>query len=178
EFNLKEIKKLVDNLNEKQIELARYMSKRYFCNMSDCIKLMLTPGTRGKETKVQDKLINTIYLKKSIDEIEFDIENKKLKSEKQIKILKFISDNEGATIPEIEMFTDTSRAIINALIRKGYLEVITKKIERDPLKDKQINRTSKLELTNEQKTAYEKVENSINKEEYKQFLLYGITGSR
>ncbi len=40
------------------------MANRYFCNISDCIKLMLTPGTRGKEKKAQEKIIRVVYLKK------------------------------------------------------------------------------------------------------------------
>ena len=80
---------------------------------------MLTPGTRtkNKEKRTQDKTINSIYLKKDIEEIEFDIETKKIKSDKHKKILYFVKDNEGVTIPEIEMFTDSSRAIVNTLIK-------------------------------------------------------------
>ena len=44
EFANKEITKLEDNiLNKKNIDLAKIMSKRYFCNISDCIRLMLPP---------------------------------------------------------------------------------------------------------------------------------------
>ena len=62
EYKVKEISKLEDMLSDKQIELAKWMAKRYFCNISDCIKLMQTPGTRtkNKEKRVQDKIINTI----------------------------------------------------------------------------------------------------------------------
>ncbi len=67
------------------------MANRYFCNISDCIKLMLTPGTRGKKKKAQEKIIRVVYLKKKKDEILFEIDNKKkIKSEKQIRALKFI----------------------------------------------------------------------------------------
>ncbi len=179
EYKVKEISKLEDMLSDKQIELAKWMAKRYFCNISDCIKLMQTPGTRtkNKQKRVQDKIINTIYLKKEYSEIEFEIETNQIKSEKQIKILKFIKDNEGATIPEIEMFTNCSRAIINTLIKNGYLEIIETKIARNPLASKKIERTNKLNLTEEQEKAYEKVEKAIEEKRYEQFLLFGVTGS-
>ena len=179
EYQIKDIKKIEDNLTDKQIALAKWMAKRYFCNISDCIKLMLTPGTRtkNKEKRIQDKTINMIYLGKDIEEIDYDIEIGKIKSEKQKRILEFIKNNEGSTIQEIEMFTDCSRAIINTLIRNGYLEIIEKKIERDPLVNKVANKTNKLVLTDEQKTAYEKVKKAIDKNVYEQFLLYGVTGS-
>ena len=176
-FEVKDIVKIEDSLTNFQIKLAKWMAKHYFCNVSDCIKLMLTPGTGRKENKVQDKTINSVYLKKDIEEIEFDIENRKLKSEKQIRILKFVKDNEGCTIPEIEMFTDTSRAIVNTLIKNEYLEIVEKVIERNPLENKKIEQTKNLELTEEQRQAFDKVKESIKNKENKEFLLYGVTGS-
>ena len=179
EFEVKDIAKLEENLTDKQIALAKWMAKRYFCNVSDCIKLMLTPGTRNKnkEKRIQDKKINTVFLKKSIEEIELEIQNEKIKSDKQKRILNFIKDNEGATIPEIEMFTDCSRAIVNTLIKNGYLEIVEKKIERNPLLGRDCEKSYKLQLTEEQKEAFKSVEKVINEEKYKQFLLYGVTGS-
>ena len=178
-FEVKDIAKLEENLSNKQIALAKWMAKRYFCNVSDCIKLMLTPGTRNKnkEKRIQDKTINCVYLKKDREEIEFEIEIGKLKSEKQKRVLSFIKDNEGATVPEIEMFTDCARGIVNTLIKNGYLEIVEKKVERNPLLGRDCERTDKLKLTEEQEIAYKSVEETINKGEYKQFLLYGVTGS-
>ena len=177
EYKIKDIAQIEDKLTDFQIKLAKWMAKHYFCNVSDCIKLMLTPGTGRKQNKVQDKTINTIYLKKEIEEIEFDIENGKIKSDKQKRILKFVQDNEGCTITEIEMLTDTSRAIINTLIKNEYLELVEKTVERDPLTHKNIEQTKNLEFTEEQQNAYNKIQESINEKEYKEFLLYGVTGS-
>ena len=48
-FANKEIIKVEDSiLTEGNIELAKIMAKRYFCNISDCIRLMLPPGTASK----------------------------------------------------------------------------------------------------------------------------------
>ena len=178
-YEVKEIIKIKHNLTEKQIELAKWMAKRYFCNISDCIKQMLTPGTKSKkaEKNVQDKTINAVYLKKEIDEIQFDIEMGKIKSEKQKKILQFLKTNEGATVPEIELFTDGSRAIVKTLEKNGYVEIIEKKIERNPLANKKIEKTENLKLTDEQQLAYNKVALDITTSSYEQFLLYGVTGS-
>lgn len=178
-YKVKEIVKIKHNLTEKQIKLAKWMAKRYFCNVSDCIKQMLTPGTKSKksEKNVQDKTINTVYLKKDIDEIQFDIEMGKIKSEKQKKILQFLKGNEGATVPEIELFTDGSRSIVKTLEKNGYVEIVEKKIERNPLANKKIEKTKNLKLTDEQKNAYDKVVLDMIINSYEQFLLYGVTGS-
>ena len=83
EFTVKEIS-AIDNeelLDENKIQFAKWMSKRYFCNLSDCLKLMLPPGTKSKavENRVKEKNINFIYLKKDIEEIENDIQEGKVK---------------------------------------------------------------------------------------------------
>ncbi len=186
ENELKDIIKLEEQLKDEQIELAKWMAKRYFTNVSECIKLMLTPGTRNKikEKRIQDKKIRCVYLAKTIEEIEFEIETGKIKSEKHKKLLYFVKDNEGVTIPELEMFTDCSRSTIQTLCKNGYLEIIEEKIERNPLnykdieKIKKTEKTEKLELTEEQNIAYQKVEKCLEENINKTFLLYGITGSR
>ena len=40
EFKVKEIAGLEENLPPEKIELARWMARKYFCNVSECIKLM------------------------------------------------------------------------------------------------------------------------------------------
>lgn len=72
------------------------MARRYFCNISDCIKMMLPPGTTTKilDNRVKEKNLNFVYLKKDNDEIDFDIETKKVKSDKQIRALQFLKEND------------------------------------------------------------------------------------
>ena len=130
EFANKEIIKVEDNiLNEKNIELANLMAKRYFCNISDCIKLMLPPGSNTKNigNRIKEKTGNFVYLKKDAEEIEFDIEENKVKSEKQKRVLNFLFENEGIHILDLQAITETSRSIINTLEKNGY-------IRRDPTK--------------------------------------------
>lgn len=179
EFEIKDIAKVETGLTDKQIKLANWIAKRYFCNVSECIKLMQTPGTRTKNVnnRIQDKKIKAVYLKKDFDEISFDIESRKIKSDKQIRILNFVKDNEGCTIPEIETFTDCSRAIVNTLIKNEYLELVETKIERNPLSSKKVNNTQNLKLTDEQEVAFDRIAESIDNNEFEEFLLYGVTGS-
>jgi len=177
EYEVKEIVKIEDNLTESQIELAKWMAKMYYCNVTDCIKLMQTPGTRTKENKIKDKTINSVYLKKDPEEIEYEMINGLIKSEKHQRVLNFIKNNEGATIPEIESFTDCSRAIVNTLVKNGYLEIVEQAINRDPLANKKIEYTEKCILNCEQKKAYDKVNIAIQQDRFEEFLLFGITGS-
>ena len=179
QFKIKDIAKVETGLTDKQIEMANWMANRYFCNISECIKLMQTPGTRTKNVnnRIQDKKINVVYLKKEYDEILFCIEAGKIKSEKQKRILNFVKSNEGCTVAEIEAFTDCSRAIVNTLVKNGYLEITEKKINRNPLINKNIEQNQKLKLTDEQENAFKKVQNAMQQNQFEEFLLYGVTGS-
>ena len=179
EYEVKEIAKVEEKyLNNEKIELAKWMSKRYFCNIADCLKLMLPPGsTRKVSNRVKEKSVNFVTLKKDEDEIEFDLETGKLKSAKQIRILKFLLENGDALISDIEMFADGSRAIVNTLCKNGYTEIIEKKVERNPFEFKEIERTTKLTLTDEQENAFNAICDSMDDMLFSEFLLYGVTGS-
>ena len=177
EFANKEIIKLEDNiLTEENINLAKIMAKRYFCNISDSIRLMLPPGntTKNVQNRVKDKTANFVYLKKDIEEIEFDIEEGIIKSEKQKRVLTFLFENEGIHILDLELLADTTRSIIKTLEKNGYIEIIEEKVERNPFVNKNIKSDKSLKLTDEQQLAYDK----ISKSDYKEFLIYGVTGSR
>ena len=165
QYEIKDIAKVENGLTNKQIELANWMAKRYFCTISDCIRLMQTPGTNAKDVnkRIQDKKINVVYLKKDFEEINFEIDTKKIKSEKQIRILNFVKDNEGCTIPDIEAFTDCSRAIVNTLIKNEYLELVEQKVKRNPLENKNIKNTNNLKLTEEQQNAFNKISTSMDR---------------
>ena len=131
EFEVKEIAGLEENLSEEKIKLARWMARKYFCNVSECIKLMLTPGTKSKdiEKRLQDKKINFVYMGVS----ENDIDINSLRGEKQKKAIEFIMKNQGLTIPEIMNFSGVSRETINSLVKKGYIEIKQEKVNRNPL---------------------------------------------
>ena len=177
DFEVKEIAGLDENLSQEKIELARWMARRYFCNVSECIKLMLTPGTRNKDAskRMQDKKINFVYLtdlfKQSPEMAE------QLRGEKQKKAIEFISKNEGLTIPEIIEFADVSRETINSLVKKELLKIEEQKVDRNPLALKRKEDNKKLKLTEEQQYAYNKIEKSIIEKRFEEYLLYGVTGS-
>ena len=168
-YEVKELAGLEENLEEEKINLARWMARKYFSNVSECIKLMLTPGTRNKnkENRVSDKKMEFVYLLAEKEKIDLE----KLKGEKQKKVMEFVLKNEGATVPEIEKFTESSRVTINSLVTKGYIKLQKEKVDRNPLINKKIEESSKLKLTEEQLSAFKKVEKSIEEKRFEEFLL-------
>ena len=181
EFANKEIAKIEieQSLTEDNITLAKLMARKYFCNISDCIKLMLPPGTGSKESnnRVKEKKGNFVYLKKEKDEINFLIENGKIKSEKHVRVLTFLEQNDGIYISDLEILADVSKAIFKTLEKNGYIEIIEGKIERNPFINKNIEKDEQKKLNQEQQKCFDGINLSIEKNEFSKNLIYGITGS-
>ena len=174
EYKLKDIVKIQkDNISENRIKLAQWMSNRYFCNLSECLKLMLPPGTGNKEEtkRTKEKTLNVYSLSKTIAEIETDIENKLIRGNKQIDVLRLLYDNHNMSLQDIEIMAKASSTTVKTLVDKGYLKQSEKQIERDPFQEKEIQKTNELKLNIEQQDAY----CSIDKPG--EYLLHGITGS-
>lgn len=182
EYKTKDIAKIgkESTLNENKVRLAKWIAKRYFCNLSESIKLMLPPGTKTKniENRIKEKTGNFVILKKDKEEIEFEIETGKIKSEKQIRLLRFLINNDDIYISDLEEFTEVSKAIMKTLEKNGYIEIYEKQIERNPFINKEIEPSNKLKLTEEQQKAYEKIEEAIDDKMNCEFLIFGVTGSR
>ena len=86
-FATKEIIKIEDTiLTEEDINFAKLMARRYFCNISECIKLMLPPGSTSKnlDARIKEKTEKVVYLNE-------ENANSKVKlTKRQEEILKFL----------------------------------------------------------------------------------------
>ena len=181
EFANKEIAKIeIENsLTEENIILAKLMARKYFCNISDCIKLMLPPGTGSKEVtdRVKEKKGNFIFLSKSKEEIEILIEKGKIKSEKHIRVLRFLEKNDGIYITDLENLTDVNRAVFKTIEKNGYIKIKEGQIERNPFINKNIEKDEPKILTEEQARCFNGINFCIKNNEFSKNLIYGITGS-
>lgn len=180
EYEVKDIAKIeVQSLTTEKILLSKWMAKKYFSNVSECMNLMLKPGTTTKKfaNRAKDKTAIFVSLALEKEKVQEYINNNKIKSEKQKRILNYLIENEKIMQPELIERTETSRAIIKTLEKNGLLKLQEEKVIRNPLKNKNIKQTNKLKFTEEQEIAYTKVANTIEKKEYKKYLLYGVTGS-
>lgn len=182
EFANKEIAKIVYemSLDENKITLAKLMARKYFCNISDCIKLMLPPGTGSNDSLnwVKEKTGNFVYLAKDSDEIQEAIISGEIKSDKHKKVLNFLLENDGVYISDLEAFTDVSKSIFKTIEKNGYIEIIEKQIERNPFINKNIEKDIPKILNKEQQRCYDSISFCIENNEYTRSLIYGITGSR
>ena len=141
---------------------------------------MLPPGTTAQniENRVKEKVAKFVYLKKTGEEISEEIERKVLKSDKQIRTLNFLIQNDEVLLSELIIFAETSNSVVKTLEKNGYVEIIEKEINRNPFRNKNIVPTKDLELTKQQQKAFNKIEASINDKQFNEYLIHGVTGSR
>ena len=100
EYKVKPIAGLQEEqIDDNYIELAKWMGHRYFCNVADCLKLMLPPGRTSKnvDNRIKEKKVNTISLAKSKEEISQILAGNSLRSEKQKRVLEFMLENDNVT---------------------------------------------------------------------------------
>ena len=174
EYKVKEIKGLQkEQIKSEYISLAKWMSYRYFCNIAECLKLMLPPGRTAKDItkRVNEKTVNCFEINKSEDEIREALDNNLIKSEKQKNVLEYLLNNGKSTMSDIQLFNDASLAVVNSLVKKGFVRKGVEKVSRNPFVHKIGVKSVDLALTNEQQLAYNSIKNSG------EYLLYGITGS-
>lgn len=172
EYKIKQISGLQEEqIKDEYIDLAKWMSKRYFCNVASALNLMLPPGKKAKEiqNRVKEKTVNFVSLAIEQEEIERAIEEGKIKSDKQKNALEFIINNGDSTIQDIELFTDATKSVVNTLVKNGYLEISQKQVERNPFLHKVDKKNASLKLTEEQQAAFEQIQMTGK------YLLYGVT---
>lgn len=180
-YEVKEIASVEGNryLTSEDLELAKWMEKRYFCNWSDCMKLLMPPGVTTKDVtnRVKEKSQSFVSLAREPDEIEEEITAGKIKSEKHIRLLRFLIENGENLVADVEMFTEVSRSIIKTLEKNGYVTIQEKQVERNPFLHKVVASSQNLSLNDEQEQAFHTICDTMEDGLFCEFLLKGVTGS-
>ena len=94
--------------DEEKLEIAKWMSKRYFCNLSDAIKLLVPPGTTNDVDAVKAKTEKWVSIIQGADLA-------LIKNEKQKRAVDFLLDNIEAPIYEIMEYVDVSVNVLKTL---------------------------------------------------------------
>lgn len=161
EYELKEIIDVIDEepvINEEMLELGKYISKKTLSNLISAYQSMLPSALKAKnDFKVNKKYVS--YIKK--------IDNTYLpKNNSQKELLELIGDN------EVLKGSINSNSLKTLLDKKVLVEI---KYETYRLnKDYQCEECN-ITLNEEQQTVVNTVLSNMNN--FKPFLLYGVTGS-
>ena len=181
-YKLKNIIDVLDEvsyIDEKKLRLAKYMSHIYFCNVYDCLKLMLPPGTTSKNSSknINIKQDTRILLNFSNEQINEFIEEGKITSSNHIRLLTFLMANDYVLLSDVIQGLSISKAIVNTVEKNGYIRFEKVDIEENFLSEIDVKKTAPKILTSEQRQVVDKIGKYIDSNVYKQCLLFGITGS-
>ena len=106
------------------------------------------------------------------------IKDSRIKSSKQVKLLRFLIDNKISeiTLNELLKKTGISASSVNSLAKKEVIKTDVREVTRR-MEDEFSAEEKIIELNPEQKSVLSEITGSISKDEFKTFLLFGVTGS-
>lgn len=183
-------KKIISALEQKPLTLKQIEHKLKTSGLRSAVNTLTKNGILKQEhitvsEKIKPKLQKFVlfelledfmgYLLPMIDN--FFKENK-IKSEKQVNILKYLIQNKIGEIPlnELLKLTNSSSSAVKSLAKKKFIKIAEREVSRQ-IEDEFAEDEKILGLTTEQKSALDEISSSINNHEFKTYLLFGVTGS-
>ncbi|WP_010530487.1 primosomal protein N' [Lentibacillus jeotgali] len=130
------------------------------------------------KSRVTKKHITYLKPSRDIHLLEEALQDMSNKAKKQKEILAFfINRPEEIELNRVLKKFGTTRSVINALLNKNLLNAFKKEVFRNPYEDHAFEKTSALELTEQQQAAIKPVKQHIKEDRHDVFLLHGVTGS-
>ncbi|MCD8238298.1 MAG: primosomal protein N' [Clostridiales bacterium] len=166
---LKEITSIKDPypvFSELQISLAKWMQKKYYCTLTDCLQCILPKITK-------DKVERYVSLKTDNEETEKIIK----KNNRQSQLLKELRQNSPLSLKYIKESLEISLQTVKSLEKKGIVEISELEQSRDLYDTKNPSPSRSHSPTPDQQAVIDRVVSSLNDPEKKPFLLKGVTGS-
>ncbi len=163
---------VVPYLTPELLDLSRWIRDYYLCSRAAVLQAMLPfpAGIRQKKVKFVQLSLDSKQLADKL----ILLENK---APRQVRVLNHLKKDVFQTLSHLLKETSTDYAVIRAMQKKGYLQLIEGTMPRKPLKTLSQPTKKQLILTPEQLRALEELQKSIETGEKKTFLLHGVTGS-
>lgn len=161
EYELKDILEIIDEkevLNEELLKLGKYISKKTLSTLTSSYQAMLPKALKAK-TKFDVKKKFDTYI-----ELVNDVEVKGLK---QIEVIQKLKES------NLILKKDLNVSAIKSLLAKGIVKEVKKEVYR--LSDNIKKKDSLIVLNKDQELSLKEILKYQN--EYKPFLLFGVTGS-
>ncbi|MCX8105305.1 MAG: primosomal protein N' [Ignavibacterium album] len=128
--------------------------------------------------KVKPKKVKYVRLAKDIKELYSSLPELDRKSPKQVKLLLVLIEAKGKSIPVAELLhkTETSKAALDSLEKKGFVEIFEKEVDRR-YKEHYEEVHQELVLTEQQRNVFDEISPKIKESVFQTYLLHGVTGS-
>lgn len=175
--NLKPFLRLADEeiISSELFQLALWMKDYYLCPLKKILKTML-PGSVRKEKK--EKTQYFVQRNKTLDELSDSARQLREKGSLQANVLDvMLKAKKGILLSELLEKAACSRSVVDALVKKGLLLLDIVRVDRSPLINEEYFRTNPKPLNGDQRQAFQNIVDSLDKNEFKVHLLWGVTGS-
>lgn len=179
----KNIRKILDVLieNGSECEMEELRNRVDIKSLAKYIKLLENEGavevTEEYTSRIKEKTVRVAYITRPREEIVEEIESGRIKRIQQIRVLEILLDNEYVSVADILRFSCVSASVLNTLKKYSHIDFKDIEVKRDPYSGKNIERTIPLNLTSEQNHVYNETKAYIDKGQFREILLHGITGS-
>lgn len=176
--NVRPIHKIISEtelVTPQLFELALWMAK-YYCTPLHLVLKTLLPSSVRKDMKHKQQLY--VMRKKTRDELKDYCEKIRNKFPLQAEVIDvMLLVKKGILLTELLEESKCSRSSVDALVKKGLLEIDIVRIDRSPLTAEEYFKTKAKILNDEQRSALEKIALSQNESRFETHLLFGVTGS-
>ena len=155
-------------------EINRFLAK-FDENIKTRLTKLINSGRIKSEFRdartVGDKLISVCEL--NIEDGELEKSNAHI----QAKMVELLSECGRLSLADLVNFSGGSYSGIRSLLKKGYITTFEVEVLREP-KESELNaKADPVELTDEQKAVLKSLLDTVERKEYKPYLLHGVTGS-
>ena len=176
-------KKIIDILVEcgNECEFGELQEITCMKSFSKYIKALENSGIvsiyEDYSTRVRGKYIRAAYLSLPKEEVIDEIESSRIKKIQQIRVLEMLMDNEYIAVADIVRFAGVSGSVLDTLKKYGYIDFRDIEVRRDPLRNRDIERTEPLIPTSEQAMVLGEIKAMLCGLKFNEVLLHGVTGS-
>lgn len=174
---IKEILRVVDDaplVSKEMFDLARWLAARYAATFWEALRVVLPKGVvSGK--KIKPKLVRQVKAKVPLSELIELARSLSSRAKKQAAFLFELKEKDGTAF--LNELPDITIKTLDLLVEKGVLEYNNIEVRRNPYLYLGLSQSKSFQLNSEQKIAVEAIKESIQKNQTKEFLLFGVTGS-
>lgn len=131
-----------------------------------------------KPAKVKPKTVSYVKLNKTIGQVYSIFPEIERRSPKQVKLLLELVNAKGKGLPVAELLhkTSSSKSSVDSLAKKGIVKIYEQEIDRRYVEHYKEQQTS-FTVTDKQNEVIKEVSKELLNENFKTYLLHGVTGS-
>ena len=183
--NLKEIIEVLDNESlwtPEELDFFRWTASYYQHPLGEVVRTALPAGINIQTRKGSSSGREEMTGGKTARREKFylpvtDIAPIRQPSAKALEILAVIKENGNISAGELRKRFGACTPQLKRLVELGLCRAEEREVYRDPFKNSTVSRDEPRRLHSHQKAALDAIADSINRQQFTPFLLYGVTGS-